>query len=157
MEEPSKEQDDAEARKAAERRSVLFKGPTVVAALVCYVAGVFCLIIGLVTSAAFTFIKGSLLLSLANGQTISSGLQELITVVMIALGVAYFASGAMLWSKRLWIKGIYVGIMVSIVGMVVSAMGTTFAPGAAASGMVINVLIVTLLATETWEAARGLD
>ena len=126
------EQKNAEDRKEAERKSPLFNGPTVVAALVCFVAALFSAAMGLAALLAPSDVRGSLLINLANGQTISNGFLELLGVVMIALGGAYILSGALLWSKVYWIKGIYFGIMVSIAGLVVSGFGTTFAPGAAA-------------------------
>lgn len=144
-------------RKEAERKSLLFRGPTVVAAMVCFVTAVFAISIGLVALIVPSDVQGTLLINLSGGQAVSGSLLDLISVVLLALGVAYVLSGVLLWSSKLWIKGIYMGMLVSIVGTVVSGLGTTFAPGGAAAGMIINVLIITLLATETWEESRGLE
>lgn len=145
-----------EKERQAERKSLLFRGPTVVAALVCFVTAAFTFPIGLVGLVAPSDVAGTLLINLSNGQPVSTLLVDAASVILISLGAVYVLTGVFLWSSRLWIKGIYLGITVSIVGAVVSGLGTTFAPGAAAAGMIINVLIVTLLATETWEESRSL-
>lgn len=149
------EHKDAEEMKEAERRSLIFKGPTVVAALVCFVAALFAVGLGLVVFTVPSDLQGTFFVNLSNGNPVSRGLLELIGVVLVILGGGYVLSGALLWSKAHWIKGVYVGIMVSIVGMLASGLATTFAPGLAASGLVLNILIVTLVATETWEESRG--
>jgi len=146
---------DAEERREAERKSLIFKGPTVVAALVCFVAALFAVFLGLIILTVPSELQGTFFVNLSNGNPVSSSLLGLITVVLLILGGGYVLSGALLWSKTHWIKGIYVGIMVSIVGMLASGLATTFAPGLAASGLILNILIVTLIATETWEESRG--
>ena len=148
-------EEDIEERKRAEAKSLIFKGPTVVAALVCFVAAVFSVGLGLIIWAVPSDLQGTFFVNLSNGIQVSSRLLNLITVVLVVLGIGYVASGALLWSKAHWIKGIYAGIMVSIVGMLASGLATTFAPGLAASGLILNILIVTLVATETWEESRG--
>ncbi|MDG6898486.1 MAG: hypothetical protein JRN24_01980 [Nitrososphaerota archaeon] len=150
------EQELVEERRRSGGSSLLFKGPTVVAALVCWVAAVFSGAAGAAITLAPSELQGTFLVSLSNGSLPSQGLLDLVGVIMVALGVGYVGSGILLWSELYWIKGIYVGMIVSMVGMVVSGLGTTLAPGMAAAGMIINVLIVTLLATETWEARRGM-
>ncbi|MCL4519353.1 MAG: hypothetical protein M1587_09165 [Thaumarchaeota archaeon] len=145
---------EEEARQV-ERRSALFRGPTVVAALVCFVTAAFTFSIGAVGLIVPSDVQNTLLINLSNGQPVSD-LVDIMSLVLIVLGVAYVLTGVLLWSSGSWIKGIYIGIAVSIVGTVVSGLSTTFAPGAAAAGMIINVLIVTLLATETWEESRSL-
>jgi hypothetical protein len=155
--EEAKEAKDVAERKQAERKSLLFKGPTVVAAIVCFVSGVFSIGIGFIALFASSDLQGTLLINLSNGHSISGGLLDLVGATTIGLGIAYFVAGILLWTKKYWISGIYFGIMISIVGMVASGLGTTFAPGLAAAGMIINVLIVTLLATETWEESRDME
>ena len=155
--EEAKEARDVAERKQEEKKSLLFKGPTVVAAIVCFVSGIFSLGIGFASLFASSDLQGTLLINLSNGHSISGGLLDLVGATTISIGIAYFASGILLWSKKHWIMGIYFGIMISIVGMVASGLGTTFAPGLAAAGMIINVLIVTLLATETWEESRDME
>ncbi len=137
-------------------RSLLFKGPTVVAALVCLVAAIFSAAIGVALMIAPSDLEGTFLISISNGSPLSQSLQNLAGVMMLVLAVVYVVSAVLLWSEVYWIKGIYVGIVVSVIGTVGSGLGTTFAPGIAAAGMIINVLIVTLLATETWEARRAM-
>lgn len=144
-----------EEHRQEERQSILFRGPTVVAALVCFVTAAFTFSIGAVGLAVPSDVQSTLLVNLSSGQ-LSSNFVNIMSVVLIVLSVAYIATGVLLWSSRSWIKGIYVGIAVSIIGTVVSGLATTFVPGAAAAGMIINVLIVTLLATETWEESRNL-
>ena len=155
MQSEDRETSEVEARQA-EKRSLLFRGPTVVAALVCFVSAAFTFPIGVVGLLIPSEIRGTLLINLSNGQPLSTLLVNALSVVLIVLGATYVLTGVFLWSSKLWIKGIYIGITVSIVGAVVAGLGTTFAPGAAAAGMIINVLIVTLLATETWEESRSL-
>lgn len=149
------EDKEAEIREEL-RKSLLFKGPTVVAALVCFVAAVF----SIATGAAIVFspdsLEGTFLINLGGGGLPPLGALDLTGSALIVLGVIYFVSAVLLWSEVHWIKGVYAGIIVSIIGMVVSGLATTLAPGIAASGMIINVMIVTLLATETWEAKRGM-
>ncbi len=151
-----KEEDESEARRAAIKKSLLFKGPTVVAALVCWVAFAFSDAAGVAMVLAPNDLSGTFLISSSGGALPSQYVLDLLGVVMVLLGVMYVVSGILLWSEVHWIKGVYVGIIVSVVGMVGSGLGTVFAPGLAATGMIINVLIVTLLATETWEATRGM-
>lgn len=136
--------------------SLLFKGPTVVAALVCLVAALFALVVGTMVLFMPDALQGSLLVDLAGGGKLPAGDLVLIGGTMVVLGVLYVISAVLLWSEVQWIRGVYVGIVVSMVGTVVSGLGTTLAPGIAAAGMIINVLIVTLLATETWEARRAM-
>lgn len=149
------EQDEGE-RRVADNKSLLFKGPTVVAALVCAVAAVFSYGVGVVIIFAPTYLQGTLLVDLSTGDAPSQGLLNIVGTVVIILGFTYVVSAYLLWSEKHWIKGVYAGIVVSIVGMLESGLDTTFAPGIAAAGMIMNVLIVTLLATETWEARRGI-
>ena len=151
----SEEEREREARNDAIRKSLLFKGPTVVAALVCFVAFAFSDAVGVGMVLAPGALQGTFLIDLSNGALPSQVLLDSMGVVMVVLGVMYVVSGILLWSEEHWIKGVYIGIVVSVLGMVGSGLGTTFAPGVAATGMIINVLIVTLLATETWEATRG--
>lgn len=150
------EVDESEARREAIKKSLLFKGPTVVAALVCWVAFAFSDAAGIAMVLAPSDLMGTFLIGGTGGGLPSQGVLDLVGVVMVILGVMYVVSGALLWSEVHWIKGVYVGIIVSVLGMVGSGLGTVFAPGLAATGMIINVLIVTLLATETWEATRGI-
>jgi hypothetical protein len=150
------EQNNAQGRKDDEGESLLFKGPTVVAALVCIVAAVFSFGTGMAFLFAPDPLQGTLLINLSNGSAPSGSLLDLLGVVLVALGIVYVISAALLWSEAHWIKGVYAGIIVSIVGTLVSGLGTTLAPGIAAAGMIVNVLIVTLLATETWEARRAM-
>lgn len=150
------EQELVEERRRSDGASLLFKGPTVVAALVCWVAAVFSGAAGAAIALAPSDLQGTFLVSLSTGTLPSPGFLDLVGAVMIGLGIGYVVSGILLWSERHWIKGIYAGMIVSMVGMVGSGLGTTLAPGMAAAGMIINVLIVTLLATETWEARRGM-
>ena len=150
------EHEGAEGERRPDSASLLFKGPTVVAALVCFVAAVFSAAAGIGIAVAPSDLQGTFLVTLSNGTLPSSGLLDLVGGVMVGLGVAYVLSGVLLWSEVHWIKGVYAGLIVSMVGMVASGLGTTLAPGMAAAGMIINVLIVTLLATETWEARRGM-
>lgn len=145
-----------EEGRRADSGSLLFKGPTVVAALVCFVAAAFTASAGVAVVFASGSLKGTFLVSLSGGDLPSQGLLDLIGVVMIGLGAGYVISGVLLWSEVHWVKGVYVGLIFSMVGMVASGLGTTLAPGMAAAGMIVNVLIVTLLATETWEARRGM-
>ncbi|HKT22794.1 MAG TPA: hypothetical protein VJR06_09335 [Nitrososphaerales archaeon] len=150
-----KEEDESEARKEAIKKSLLFKGPTVVAALVCWVAFAFADASGVAMVLAPQDLAGTFLITGVGGALPSQAVLDLLGVAMVILGLLYVVSGILLWSEVHWIKGVYVGIVVSVVGMVASGLGTVFAPGLAATGMIINVLIVTLLATETWEATRG--
>jgi len=150
-------EESKEERKKIEKKSLLFKGPTVVAAIVCFVAGLFSFGIGFLALGSPSTLQGTFLINLSNGRQVSTGLLDLIGAVTIGIGIFYFLSGWLLWSKTHWITGIYVGIMVSVFGTAASGLGTTFAPGAAAAGMIINVLIVTLLATETWEESRDME
>ncbi|MDG6910072.1 MAG: hypothetical protein JRN08_06855 [Nitrososphaerota archaeon] len=150
------EVDESEARREAIKKSLLFKGPTVVAALVCWVAFAYSDAAGVAMVLAPSDLMGTFLVGGTGGGLPSQGVLDLVGVVMVILGVMYVVSGILLWSEVHWIKGVYVGIIVSVLGMVGSGLGTVFAPGLAATGMIINVLIVTLLATETWEATRGM-
>jgi hypothetical protein len=152
MGESSKE----EGRREMAKGSLLFKGPTVVAALVCFVAALFAVSVGVAVVTSPGSFQGSLLLNLGGGGQLSQGSIDLIGGTMVALGLMYTASAVLLWSEVHWIKGVYAGIIVSMVGTVASGLGTTLAPGIAAAGMIINVLIITLLATETWEARRAM-
>lgn len=149
------EETRSEERMEAISRSFLFKGPTVVAALVCLVAALFSVAVGVAVAYTPSNLQGTFLVTLSNGAPLPQGLLNTVGGVMIALGVLYALSALLLFSEQHWIKGVYAGIVVSMVGMLVSGLSTTFAPGIAASGLIINVLIVTLLATETWEATRG--
>ncbi len=151
------EQDKIEERREAVSKSLLFKGPTVVAAIVCIVAAFASAAIGAAFMFAPSDLQGTFLISLSNGNLPSQSLLNLAGGVMVMLAVVYVVSAVLLWSEVHWIKGIYAGMIVSIIGMVGSGLGTTFAPGIAAAGMIVNVLIVTLLATETWEARRGMN
>ncbi|MDG6920057.1 MAG: hypothetical protein JRN59_00835 [Nitrososphaerota archaeon] len=144
-----------EASRANVSNSFLFKGPTVVAALVCGVAAVFSVSIGVALYMSPASLEGTLLVSLSSGNPPSGALFGAFGVVNMLLGCVYVISATLLWSETHWVKGVYVGMIVSIVGMVWSGLATTFAPGIAAAGMIVNVLIATLLATETWEARRG--
>lgn len=148
------DQEKAARRREAESKSLLFKGPTVVAALVCFVAALFSVTVGGAIAFASGDLQGTLLINLSGGP-LPLGLLDLAGAAMIVLGAAYAFSAVLLWSEVQWIRGVYAGIIVSAVGMVGSGLETTFAPGIAATGMIINVLIITLLATETWEASRG--
>ena len=150
------EHEGVEGARRADSASLLFKGPTVVAALVCFVAAVFTAAAGVAIAFASGDLQGTLLVSLSSGDLPSQGLLDLVGAVMVGAGAGYGVSGVLLWSEVHWIKGVYAGLIVSMVGMVSSGLGTTLAPGMAAAGMIINVLIVTLLATETWEARRGI-
>ncbi|MDG7007261.1 MAG: hypothetical protein JRN06_03320 [Nitrososphaerota archaeon] len=150
------EHEGVEGARRADSASLLFKGPTVVAALVCFVAAVFTAAAGVAIAFASNDLQGTLLVSLSSGDLPSQGLLDLVGAVMVGLGAGYVISGVLLWSEVHWVKGVYVGLIVSMVGMVASGLGTTLAPGMAAAGMIIDVLIVTLLATETWEARRGM-
>lgn len=150
------EESEGEKRQAAMKRSLLFKGPTVVAALVCFVAFAYSIATGVAIMVAPAALQGTFLLPTTGGNAPSQGFLDIMGVVMGILGFLYVVSGALLWSEVYWIKGVYAGIVVSIVGMVGAGLWTVFAPGIAATGMIINVLIVTLLATETWEATRGM-
>ncbi|MDG7009008.1 MAG: hypothetical protein JRN06_12420 [Nitrososphaerota archaeon] len=149
------EESEIDARKEALKKSLLFKGPTVVAALVCWVAFAFSDATGVALVLAPKDLSGTFLVG-AGGSLPSQGILDAMGVMMVILGLLYVVSGILLWSEVHWIKGVYVGIIVSVVGMVGSGLGTVFAPGLAATGMIVNVLIVTLLATETWEATRGM-
>ncbi|MDG6988458.1 MAG: hypothetical protein JRN21_03940 [Nitrososphaerota archaeon] len=149
------EEENEKRRNDAIKNSFLFKGPTVVAALVCAVAAVFSISVGTAIVTSPGALQGTFLVNLSTGNGVSRGLLGGFGIVLLVLGVIYVASAALLWSEIHWIKGVYVGIVASIIGMVWSGIGTTFAPGIAAAGMLVNVLIVTLLATETWEATRG--
>lgn len=148
-------EEKAEERMEAIRGSFLFKGPTVVAALVCLIAALFSVVVGVAVISTPSGLQGTFLLSLPNGNPLSQAFLNLVGEAMVALGVLYALSALLLFSEVHWIKGVYAGIVVSMVGIVVSGLSTSFAPGIAASGLIINVLIVTLLATETWEATRG--
>lgn len=150
------EEETHERRSDAVSGSLLFKGPTVVAALVCLVAAIFSLGVGSVIIVSPGQLQGSILVNLSGGGQLPQGDLNLIGGAMVALGFLYVVSAVLLWSEVQWIRGVYVGIVVSMLGTVVSGLGTTLAPGVAAAGMIINVLIVTLLATETWEARRGM-
>ncbi len=150
------EHEGGEEARRGDSASLLFKGPTVVAALVCWVAAVFSAAAGAAIALAPSDLQGTFLVSLSTGSIPSQGFLDLVGAVMVGLGIGYVISGVLLWSEVYWIKGIYVGMIVSMVGMVGSGLGTTLAPGMAAAGMIINVLIITLLATETWEARRGM-
>ncbi len=150
------EESKTEKRREAISKSLLFKGPTVVAALVCFVAFVFSDAVGLAIVLAPNLLQGTFLVALAPGGLPAQGFLDLVGVFMVLLGMMYVVSGVLLWSEVYWIKGVFAGIVVSVVGMVASGLATTFAPGVAATGMIVNVLIVTLLATETWEATRGM-
>lgn len=141
--------------RGASSDSFLFKGPTVVAALVCAATAVFSVAIGVAMMTAPDTLQGTFLVSLSGGHPLSQGLLNSVGSLTVALGAAYVVSASLLWSEVHWVKGVYVGMMVSIIGMLGSGLETTFAPGIAAAGMIVNVLIVTLLATETWEARRG--
>ena len=147
---------ESEKRKEAMKKSLLFKGPTVVAALVCFVAFAFSDATGVAMVLAPSTLQGTFFVPVASGAGPSQGLLDAVGIVMGILGIFYAVSGILLWSEVHWIKGVYAGIVVSIVGMVGAGLSTVFAPGIAATGMIINVLIVTLLATETWEATRGM-
>ena len=149
------ENEAVEEGRRADSASLLFKGPTVVAALVCFVAAVFTAAAGLAIAFASADLQGTFLVSLSSGGLPSQGLLDMVGAVRIGLGAGYVASGVLLWSVVHWVKGVYAGLIVSMVGMVASGLGTTLAPGMAAAGMIVIVLIVTLLATETWEARRG--
>ena len=149
-----KEETEEEMR-VAESNSFLFKGPTVVAALVCAVAAVFYYGIGIGIIFSSGYLQGTFLVDLSTGGAPSQGLLNVVGAVIVTLGLTYVISAYLLWSEKHWVKGVYAGIVVSIVGMLESGLDTTFAPGIAAAGMIVNVLIVTLLATETWEARRG--
>jgi hypothetical protein len=149
------EETSEKRRNDAIKNSFLFKGPTVVAALVCAVAAVFSIAVGTAIMANPGALQGTFLVNVSTGGSASKGLLGGFGAVMLVLGVIYVASAALLWSEIHWVKGVYMGIVGSIIGMVWSGIGTTFAPGIAAAGMLVNVLIVTLLATETWEATRG--
>lgn len=151
-----REENETEKRKAAISKSLLFKGPTVVAALVCFVAFAFSAAAGFALVLAPSELQGTFLVSLSGGSPPPQDVLDLLGAVLVLLGVMYVVAGTLLWSEVHWIKGVYAGIIVSVLGMVGSGLGTTFAPGIAATGMIINVLIVTLLATETWEATRGM-
>lgn len=149
------EHSSEERREAPGPGSFLFKGPTVVAALVCAVSAVFSVAVGAALASSPGSLQGSLLIDLSGGNGPSRGLLSGFGAVLIVLGAVYMISAVLLWSEVHWVKGVYVGIVVSMAGMLWSGLGTAFAPGIAAAGMLINVLIVTLLATETWEARRG--
>ncbi len=149
-------ENEGEKRREAMKKSLLFKGPTVVAALVCFVAFAFSDATGIAMVLAPSMLQGTFLVPATVGTAPSQGLLDAVGIVMGILGVLYVVSGILLWSEVHWIKGVYAGIIVSIVGMVGAGLATVFAPGIAATGMIINVLIVTLLATETWEATRGM-
>lgn len=151
----TEEQGSEERKRTVVANSLLFKGPTVVAALVCAVAAVFSMAVGAVIATNPQSLEGTFLVDFASGNSALLGLLSGIGVVMLALGAAYVASAVLLWSETHWVRGVYLGIVVSIVGMVWSGLETTFAPGVAAAGMIVNVMIITLLATETWEARRG--
>lgn len=148
-------EEKSEHRREAETKSLLFKGPTVVAALVCAVAAVFSYGAGIAIIFTPGSLQGTFLINLTTGSEPSQGFLNVVGAVIVALGALYVISAYLLWSEVHWVKGVYAGIVVSIVGMLVSGLETTFAPGFAAAGMIVNVLIVTLLATETWEARRG--
>ncbi|MCL5672591.1 MAG: hypothetical protein JRN56_04710 [Nitrososphaerota archaeon] len=147
-------EEESKEMRVAESNSLLFKGPTVVAALVCAVAAVFFYGVGIGIIFAPVYLQGTFLVDLSTGNAPSQGLLNVVGAVIVTLGLAYVISAYLLWSEKHWIKGVYAGIVVSIVGMLESGLDTTFAPGMAAAGMIVNVLIVTLLATETWEARR---
>ena len=150
------EEDRAGEERKVASGSLLFKGPTVVAALVCLVAALFAGVVGAMILVTPDALQGSILINLSGGGKLPTEDLLLIGGTMIVLGVLYVISAVLLWSEVQWIRGVYVGIVVSMVGTVVSGLGTTLAPGIAAAGMIINVLIVTLLATETWEARRAM-
>ena len=145
-----------EERSGTVSKSLLFKGPTVIAALVCFVAALFSVAVGAAVFYTPGGVQGTFLINLSNGNPLPQGLLDTVGSAMVGLGVLYGLSALLLWSEVHWIKGVYAGIIVSMVGMVVSGLSTTFAPGIAATGMIVNVLIITLLATETWEATRGM-
>lgn len=148
---------ESEKRRREASGSLLFKGPTVVAALVCFVAALFSIAVGAAVLASPASLQGSLLVNLAGGDALPQGDIGLIGGTLVGLGVAYAFSAVLLWSEVHWVKGVYAGIIVSMVGTVAAGLGTTLAPGIAAAGMIINVLIITLLATETWEARRSMN
>lgn len=149
------EEEKTGERRVADNRSLLFKGPTVVAALVCAVSAVFFFGVGIAVVSAPNLLRGTFLVDLSTGSAPSQVLLNVVGAVLAILGLTYVISAYLLWSERHWVKGVYAGIIVSVVGMLESGLDTTFAPGIAAAGMILNVLIVTLLATETWEARRG--
>ena len=91
------------------------------------------------------------LTSLGPSTQITQGIITIVGVATLILGIFYVVSGALLWSATRWVQGAYMGIVVSVLGTVISGAVVLFAPGPAAAAMVVNVLIITLIATETWE------
>ncbi len=128
------------------------RGPTIAAALVCLVTGVFGVLLGvLLLIAPKQTVELIALSPSSNSPFLSSFTLELGGLIITILGVAYLVSALLLWSITRWVNGAYLGIIVSMFGTIVSGLGVTFAPGPAASGLVVNVLIITMIATETWE------
>lgn len=128
-------------------------GPTIAAAIVCFVSGVFSLSLGLFIMLAPKDLQGIVFMSLtaSNSPISTSSILGITSFVTVILGILYFAAGALLWSYTQWARGAYLGIVVSILGTGLSGLGVTFAPGAASAGLVINILIITMIATEAWE------
>jgi hypothetical protein len=150
------DENKGEGRREVAKGSLLFKGPTVVAALVCFVAALFSVAVGAAIVVSPSSFEGSLIINLAGGSQLSVASANLMGGIMILLGLMYAFSAVLLWSEVHWVRGVYAGIIVSMLGTVAAGLGTTLAPGIAAAGMIINVLIITLLATETWEARRAM-
>ncbi len=135
-----------------EKKALFRRGPTVAASLVCIILGAVGAVTGGVAIFAPSYIEGMIVLtSLGPSTQITQGIITLVGVATLILGVFYVVSGSLLWSATRWVTGAYMGIIVSVLGTVVSGAVVLFAPGPAAAAMVVNVLIITLIATETWE------
>ena len=97
------EEKTAQERRKAESRSFLFRGPTVVAALVCAVSAVFSVAVGAALVSAPSALEGTLLVSLSNGNPPPQGLLNAVGGVMLLLAFAYVVSAGLLWSEVHWI------------------------------------------------------
>ena len=114
--------------------------------------GVFSIVLGVLSLLAPSSLQGVVVINaLVQNQPLGSLFVSLLGPVSLSLGVLYMIAGLFLWSPMRWSKGAYLAIIVAVIGTIEGGLAATFAPGAAASGMVINVLLITLIATETWE------
>lgn len=127
-------------------------GPTVAAALVCFVSGIFSITFGLSVLLLPKDLVGVFLIApIGSSGTLASSVFELSGMGTTVLGIVYIIAGIFLWSPKMWARGAYLGIVVSIVGTIISGISVTYEPGIAAAGLVVNILIITMIATETWE------
>jgi hypothetical protein len=144
---------EKEIEKGVDEQNRLMRGgPTVAAALVCFVSGVFSITFGLSALLLPKDLVGIFLISpIGSSGTQVSSVFELSGIALTVLGIVYIAAGIFLWSPKMWARGAYLGIIVSIVGTIISGVSVTYEPGIAAAGLVVNILIITMIATETWE------